>query len=150
MGKRLFSLYIPLLTYPSFNAIRTPSIMQGGIIMSHVTDIILVTAIDDYGAENLCRNLIKIEKMFSIDECFVKVDKLSGGNRAMQCDCFLAAMRNLDIEKFLKEFHKIYWEYPECAQLMLKDEDEDLFTIHYSKFLSSESSILSRIPIISK
>ena len=61
-----------------------------------------------------------------------KVDGFAGGNKAMQCDVFMAVINYLD-PKFIEFFYTIEWEMPECVQLMLKGEDDDIFKIYVPK-----------------
>lgn len=104
--------------------------------MSHVADIILVTAIDD-GAQRDEEhpNADLLSKWLQENKGqdwlkLVKVDQHAGGNKAIQCDIFLAAINYLDIDGFVAAFRSIRWHMPECAQLMIKDEHDDLFTVY--------------------
>jgi len=97
--------------------------------MSHVTDIILSTAIND-GAEREDEHPNTDKLSLCAGWELVKVDDKAGGGKAMQCDLFIAAINALPISDFLETFYQIEWEYPEKAQLMLKDEHDDVFTIY--------------------
>src|SRR5262245_44259689 len=102
--------------------------------MSVVTDIILVTIIDD-GAErdgehpNVDRLNAWIHETQGPPEALRKVDDDAGGNKAMQCDVFMAAINYLDKPGLIRAFRGIPWEAAEAVQLMLKGEDDDLFTM---------------------
>ena len=87
--------------------------------MSTVTDIILITATDD--SEN-----------FAPEFGLKRVDGYAGGNKAMQCDVLMSAMNALTVEpdEIVAWFHGIKLHAPECAQLLLKEEHEDVFTVH--------------------
>jgi hypothetical protein len=101
--------------------------------MSVVTDIILVTGIDD-GAEredehpNADRLSAYLEREHG-GRGLAKVDQHAGGRKAMQCDVFMAAVNFLDKDAFLAWFHAIEWHDPEQVQLMLKGEQEERLTI---------------------
>lgn len=104
--------------------------------MSVVTDIILVTAVDD---RTTCREEPSATKFNSaiaarvcvgLEQALQQVDGHAGGNKAVQCDVFMAAINYLDRDALLTEFRKMKWESPECVQLMLKGEHDDVFTIY--------------------
>ena len=60
----------------------------------------------------------------------IKVDQHARGGKAMQCDVFVAAINYLDREGFLTAFNAVPWEYPECVQLILKGEHDELFAVY--------------------
>ncbi len=102
--------------------------------MSVVTDIILVTFIDDGAAieeehPNADKLSAYLEKTHG-QPGLIKADQHAGGRKAMQCDVFLAAVNWLDKDAFLDWFKAIEWDMPECVQLMLKGENDDAFTIY--------------------
>lgn len=103
--------------------------------MSIVTSVILVTAMND-GNDN--------------DDSYVSVDKLNrwlletrgracdqlervsqhaGGGKCMQCDVWMGAFNMLDEEAFARAVQAIDWSHPDCVQLMLQSEQEDLFRV---------------------
>ncbi len=101
--------------------------------MSNVTDIILSTAIEDGASKqdehpnvDLLNAYIKKEHNWAL----IRVDQYAGGGKKVQCDVFMAAINYLNIDEFVKHFHTISWECPECVQLMLKGEHDDKFTIY--------------------
>lgn len=102
--------------------------------MSHVTDIILSTMIEDGSVgEASSPNVDVLNEYLSKNYGgwkLVKVDDKAGGGKAMQCDLFIAAINHLDISAFLNAFREVEWEAPEYVQLMLKDEHDEGFTIY--------------------
>ena len=103
--------------------------------MSVVTDIILVTAMND-GAQGEDRydsvdrlNALLSEIRQGRPDTLVKVDQHAGGTKAMQCDVWMAAINMLDEDAFVMAFLSIDWGDPECAQLMLKSEDDCRFRV---------------------
>jgi hypothetical protein len=101
--------------------------------MSHVTDIILVTATED-GAEieDGHPNADLLSKHLSerhTGTTLVKVDGFAGGGKAMQCDVFAAAVNYLDQDDLITALNGVPWDMPESVQLMLKDEHDDTFRI---------------------
>ncbi len=105
--------------------------------MSHVADIIFMTSIDDgSNVEDSHPNADKLSAYLVRNHngaYLVKVDDHAGGNKAMQCDVFMAAINYLDIDEFVEWFHGIEWEYPESVQLLIKDEHDDQFSMYTPK-----------------
>ena len=102
--------------------------------MSVVTDMILVTAIDDGGGEDKHPNADRlnawIREAHGPTEALKKVDQHAGGNKAVQCDVFVGAINYLDEKGLIAAFRGVQWESPDCAQLMLKGEQKDRFTVY--------------------
>jgi hypothetical protein len=102
--------------------------------MSRVTDIILVSSIDDGGSRrDQPVNVQRLDRWLQERHPgyrLIQVDAQVQGPKAMQCDIFLGAVNYLDREDFLAAFHAIDWELPGCVQLMLKGEEEDVFTVY--------------------
>ena len=82
--------------------------------MSVVTNVILVT----------CHEADKAKELYSR---FSEVDDKAGGNKCMECSIVMAGINYLDRDSFIEAFRKTKWEYPECAQLMLMGQDDDIF-----------------------
>lgn len=104
--------------------------------MSHVTDIILVTGIED-GAkhQNEHPNADYVSEYLEKEHnCKLnKVDQYAGGGKKVQCDVFMAAINYLNIPLFVEHFYSVKWSYPELVQLMIKDEHDEKFTIYEPK-----------------
>jgi hypothetical protein len=101
--------------------------------VSKVTDLILVTATDvDSSAHRRSPSVGHLNAYLRAhhERSMCEVNDYCGGDKYMQCDVFIAAINYLDIPAFLKAFHSITWECPESVQLMIKGEDDDLFTIY--------------------
>ncbi len=100
--------------------------------MSHVTDIILITFIDDGGIEDAHPNVDLLNEYLTQHNHgqLIKVDGYAVGHKVMQCDVFLSAANFLYIDEFVKEFNKVPWEDPDSVQLLLKDEEDDRFTVY--------------------
>lgn len=100
--------------------------------MSVVTDIILITFIEDGSGENEHLNVDLLNK-YLLDHyrCeLVKVDNYAGGNKCMQCDVFIGAINYLDIDNFINQINKISWEHPESLQFLLQKEEDEYFTAY--------------------
>jgi hypothetical protein len=88
--------------------------------MSRVTDIILATRYEEDAAIDCLQQTLGC--------ALIRVDDRGGGRKIMQCDVYLAAVNHLDIETFVAAFKAAPWHDPDCVQLMLKDEEELIFT----------------------
>lgn len=101
--------------------------------MSQVTDIILVTAINDGGAEDEHPNVDMLNGWLKARHRgaeLVKIDHHAGGNKYMQCDLWAAAINYNDDDALIRDFPSVPWEAPEMAQLMIKREQDDRFDIY--------------------
>jgi hypothetical protein len=95
--------------------------------MSHVTDIILVTMIED------SEGVAQLNAWLEANHGFPHLKEISdhaGGNKGVQADVWMAAINYMDIPAFVAAFKAAPWQFPECAQLMLKDEHEERFTVY--------------------
>ena len=103
--------------------------------MSSVTDIILIAMINDGSNDqdkskhpnaDIISNYINQNHKYGL----VKIDPYAGDEKAMQCDIFMCATDGLDTAGLIELFNSIKWQDPDCVQLMLKDEQDDAFSIH--------------------
>ncbi len=102
--------------------------------MSHVTDILLCTSIDDGGISQDEHPNFHLFNDWLIGRykrpiIFKQINQFAGGGKAMQCDVFCAAINFCDIPELVEHFRLINWEHPECAQLFIKDENDDKFVV---------------------
>lgn len=100
--------------------------------MSHVTDIILVTFINDDGGRTGTPPVVRINKWLRDEEenCeLVRVDKTERKGYAIQCNIYVGCGNYMSEERFFHAVMGIAWQYPECVQLMMKREEEDQFTV---------------------
>lgn len=101
--------------------------------MSHLNDIILVTAIEEGASkENEHPNVDLVNSYLQKEHhcALVRVDQFAGGGKKIQSHVFMAAINHLNISEFVSHFYAVPWAYPESVQLMLKDEHEERFTIY--------------------
>jgi hypothetical protein len=110
--------------------------------MSHVTDIIVISldAEEDADGNDIYPRMDQLNKWIDdwlfnrYGERFppqlLPVHQHAGGGKHMQCNVFMAAINGFDIPGFVKAFRAIPWDSPECAQLLVKDEHDDRFTIY--------------------
>lgn len=105
--------------------------------MSHVTDIILTTALWDgspddspYSTPNADTLSAYLVAKYGPANALNEVSEGAGGGKAFQADGFMAAVNYCDIAELVATFRAIKWVYPESAQLFVKDEYEDKFRIY--------------------
>ena len=92
--------------------------------MSSVTDILILTAIEETGME-------VVNKYFSDTRYTLKeVSDYSGGNKAFQADVFMAAINYFALDEFLEFLQTVEWENPECVQVLIKREHDDNFKVY--------------------
>jgi hypothetical protein len=105
--------------------------------MSHITDVLLCTAIDDGGNEDEHPNADMLSdylvKSYGASCKLVLVSGMAGGKKAMCSNVFAVAVDCCNIPRLIHAFKSIPWEYPECAQLMVKNEEDDIYTMHTCK-----------------
>ena len=104
--------------------------------MNSVTDIILITMINDGGSDqdksrtpnaDIISNHIKqIHPLYGL----IKVDPYAEEKQSMQCDIFMCATGVLDTAGLIELFNHIKWQDPDAVQLMLKQGHDDAFSIH--------------------
>jgi hypothetical protein len=92
--------------------------------MSHVADVILLTFVEDAGIDD-AQKWLRDNKWPEL----VEVSGNAGGNKAMQCDVWVAAINCFAIDDFAKAVKAINWEWPDSVQLLVKDEHDDHFTL---------------------
>lgn len=103
--------------------------------MSHVTDILLCTAINDgetgeYDHPNADALSGWLADEYGELNVLKRIDKFAGGGKVMQTDVFGVAVNYCDIDELVAKFRAIEWENRESAQLLVKDEDWDGFCIY--------------------
>ena len=103
--------------------------------MSHVTDILLCTAMED-GAQredkhpNADQLSAWLVERHGPSSALKRLDQLAKGGKVMQADVFGVAVNGCNIEGLVEVFKAVPWEHPESAQLLLKDEAWDGFRLY--------------------
>jgi len=59
--------------------------------------------------------------------------ELDGSEKAMQANVYGGAFNFLKIDPFIEAVMNAKWNTPESVQLMIKDEEENWFTLHENK-----------------
>lgn len=103
--------------------------------MSKVTDILLCTAIDDGSrgdGEHPNADLLTawLVEQYGPASTLNKLDHMAGGNKAMQCDVFGVAINCCNTKSLISKFRSIKWEWPERAQLLVREDGDGAFVVH--------------------
>jgi hypothetical protein len=106
--------------------------------MSWVTDVLLTVNLeerfdDDYNALESCEALDKINAWLETRE-LGKLDELSShvlsGGKAMQCHLYGGAFNFMKVDEFITLVLSQTWKQPESVMLLIKDEEQNVFTVH--------------------
>ena len=93
--------------------------------MSDVTNILLITGVQDNGIDKVLRWL-KANKWPELKE----ISGYAGGNKELECELWAAAINGfVDLEDFIKTVKQTTWEYRESVQLLVQKDQEDRFTL---------------------
>lgn len=103
--------------------------------MSHVTDILLCTAIEDGGHEqdehpNADALSAWLADQYGEVNTLKRLDRVALGEKTMGSDVFGVAINDCNINDLVAKFKSIPWEHPESAQLMIRDEDWESFHVY--------------------
>ena len=103
--------------------------------MSHVTDIILLTAIDDGWTEesdNPNADLLSawLVKNYGPANALKPLHQMATGGKAMQSNVFGVAVDFCEIPRLINKFNSIRWANPERVQLLVKDEYWESFRVY--------------------
>jgi hypothetical protein len=103
--------------------------------MSNVTDIILITAIDDCSSDGVANHYLLSKFLITNHKgSFLRqVDGIAGGDKNFHSDVFMAAVNYLEPEKFLSAFYAIKWDNPQRVQLLIRHEADNDFTVYTPK-----------------
>ncbi len=94
--------------------------------MSSVTDIILITAVEDPGIGHVNAYLITKTNHGQL----IEVSDYAGGAKYMECDVYAMAANYLEADALIEVFHNTPWEHPDKVQLLLKGSHEQRFELH--------------------
>ncbi|SRR6266478_1692292 len=92
--------------------------------MSYITNIIITTAIEDTGMEELNTALATARD----GERFAQVDMYAGGYKAIEADIFMAAFNYLHFRDFRLWVKKVKWQHPEQLAIFIKGQNDKRFT----------------------
>ena len=103
--------------------------------MSDISDIILTTAGYEEGRPDPNGDPIAYLNAWLLEthhepNAFRQVNAHAGGKRSMNNNVYLAGINHLDADGLLKAFRDAPWNEPECVQLMLKKEEDNLYTMY--------------------
>lgn len=92
--------------------------------MSVVTDIVLLTSIEESGVREI-QDWLKAEDWPPL----VEVSDRTVGGRVMQCGVYIGAVNYFDLEGFLAAARAVSWDYPESVRLLVKEEEDESFKL---------------------
>lgn len=108
--------------------------------MSRVADVIIsCSLLEEFGGDDPDGRAVPAltilngwlrEKGKSAEQGLVRVDDYAGGFKAMQCVIAIGAFNYLDIGAFLKVAWSLNWGDPQGVQIMIKDEEDELFSVY--------------------
>ncbi|WP_415891307.1 hypothetical protein ACMXYV_08325 [Neptuniibacter sp. SY11_33] len=105
--------------------------------MTCITNVILTTAIQDGAWMRSDTGSVDILSDYLYRNYqgtrFSDVEVHAGGNKRMSCDVFMVAVDYLNVEEFIEQFHKVEWQKPEEAQLLIRTEGDTFFTSYRPK-----------------
>lgn len=75
-----------------------------------------------------------VNDFFTLETGLVHVDSVEdgrwyGGSKCLQTDVAIGAFNYFDLSEFIAHLKTIPWEYPECVQLIISEEDDETFRI---------------------
>ena len=109
--------------------------------MSWVTDVLLTVNFeerldDDFNIVESCEALDNINAWLEKHE-LGKLDELSShvrsGGKAMQCYVYGGAFNFMKVDEFINHVLSQTWKRPEAVLFMIKDEEQDVFTVHAAR-----------------
>lgn len=90
--------------------------------MSKVTNVIMTTVPDE------TNDWEKLPLLGQLNP----VDQYAGGKKSMEVDVFMGGYNHLDRAEILKEFRSVKWECLEDAQLIVKEQEDESFTVYFA------------------
>jgi hypothetical protein len=104
--------------------------------MSSVTNVILLTMCgelrDEYNPTPILTNLnnwLAENHYGALDNGpLVVVNHLGGGFKCITSDIAIGAFNYFDVEEFVQQVLSQDWQSPKCVQLMIKDENDELWS----------------------
>lgn len=103
--------------------------------MSYVTNVILTFgpewATEDEQAKS---NMQKINDWLCENNCGAfrfplgAIDAAVGGTKSLDCEIFVGAFNYLNVEGFADLVFSLSWEWPDEVQILVKNQDADLFS----------------------
>ena len=122
--------------------------------MSAVTDIILTCSLLESQGSNWddtpsVQTLNDYLRAAYHGVTLMRVDDYAGGNKAVQCTVWMAAINHFDTKEFLRQARSAQWYEPESAQIFFKGENDDVFTVETiaGTMTDTEASLLHRLAV---
>jgi len=97
--------------------------------MSQVTDIILCCSLSEEHGDDSFPPIDHVNQWLVAEGKgqLNHLNRAMGGGKAMQADVFGGAFNYLNIAQFISVVCDAGWERPDCVQVMIKGENDELF-----------------------
>ena len=95
--------------------------------MSTVTNIILKTGLYEATISGFQKEFCTLTGGHTL----AKVDHFASGSKVMELDIYMAAINGLDLDGLRRIFFRVPWENADEVQLMIQEQEEDLFKIYW-------------------
>lgn len=104
--------------------------------MSYVTNVVLLFSLMEYDTETAGVRQYPIVQMLNksaVDGmhsgALVRVSQYGAGIKVMEAVVYVGAFNFLDVDAFKRAVWALPWEEPESVQLLIKDQDDERFTL---------------------
>jgi hypothetical protein len=107
--------------------------------MSWVTDVLLTISVEERLDDDTNKFLKSCEALDNINAWLKqgehgKLDELSihakSGGKSMQCYVYGGAFNYMKVDEFVTLVLSQTWKQPESVMLLIKDENDETFTVH--------------------
>ena len=108
--------------------------------MSYVTNIIL-----NLGLQG--KKLEEVNQFFDGEKGFISCDDDSlprgwyGGTKMLEVDIAIGAFNYIDLDKIKQHIQNIKWEEPEDVQLLICDQEDNVFSIWTPTPITNEDNL---------
>lgn len=92
--------------------------------MSCVTNILLLTMPGEPGVQTAQGYLIALDQ-----PQLVEVSRHTTGPKAFEGEVWIGAFNYFDLDRFCTGLRAVIWEFPECVQLLVKGDSDDVFEV---------------------
>lgn len=95
-------------------------------VMSHVTNVILKTLDEEEKAIEEINHYLRNETRRS--ELILHPHDMCAGTKCLECDLYIGAFNSLDVDEFISVVKGADWQDIDTVQLLICEQEEDLFT----------------------
>lgn len=95
--------------------------------MSRITDIVIVTSLDENPETIEFLNDYFQHEMSTVGRPFVDISRHAGGNKVFCGRVYAASINYLNVFEFIERAHSAPWAYPGAVQLLMQREEDGGF-----------------------